>query len=80
MKNCRVVLPHPAARRSGPFPGRLFCTLMLREVVTCPMKRTSFRSTNERRANRERSPRRAALPPARLAAASAPCGRPPTTT
>lgn len=32
------------------------------------MKRISFRSMNERRANRERSPRRAALHPVRPAA------------
>nr|DAL90115.1 MAG TPA: hypothetical protein [Caudoviricetes sp.] len=61
-------------------PGRLFCTLTTREVVTCRMKRISFRSMNERRANRERSPRRAALHPVRPAAANGPCVRRLTTT
>nr|DAT18787.1 MAG TPA: hypothetical protein [Caudoviricetes sp.] len=44
------------------------------------MKRISFRSMNERRANRERLPRRAALHPVRPAAANGPCVRRLTTT
>ena len=52
------------------FSGRLF-DFTAREVVTWPTKKTSSRSTNERRANRDRSPRRAALLPVRPAAASA---------
>nr|DAN14126.1 MAG TPA: hypothetical protein [Caudoviricetes sp.] len=40
-------------------------------MVTWPTKKISSRSTNERRANRDRSPRRAALHPVRPAAASA---------
>ena len=69
----------PAWKHAGIFyaifcrpEGRLFCTLTTREVVTCRMKRISFRSMNERRANRERSPRRAALHPVRPAAGDRP--------
>nr|DAO94864.1 MAG TPA: hypothetical protein [Caudoviricetes sp.] len=40
-------------------------------MVTWPTKKISSRSTNELRANRDRSPRRAALLPVRPAAASA---------
>nr|DAM96851.1 MAG TPA: hypothetical protein [Caudoviricetes sp.] len=50
--------------------GRLF-DFTAREVVTWPTKKISSRSTNELRANRDRSPRRAALLPVRPAAASA---------
>nr|DAV16602.1 MAG TPA: hypothetical protein [Caudoviricetes sp.] len=50
--------------------GRLF-DFTAREVVTWPTKKISSRSANERRANRDRLPRRAALHPVRPAAASA---------
>nr|DAG76702.1 MAG TPA: hypothetical protein [Caudoviricetes sp.] len=43
------------------------------------MKRISFRSTNEQRANREKLPRRAALHPVRPAAVNGRCGKPPIT-
>ena len=76
----------PAWKHAGIFyaifcrpEGRLFCTLTTREVVTCRMKRISFRSMNERRANRERLPRRAVLHPVRPAAVNGRCGKLPIT-
>ena len=77
----RVVLDSRENLNIPPFgsSGRLF-DFTAREVVTWPTKKISSRSMNERRANRDRSPRRAALLPVRPAAANGPCVRRLTTT